>query len=337
MVECTPIHCLIVDTDPQQGQLLHEALQQSTQYLVRAQVTHSLEVASKYLADTLFDLIFINLTSHSLKKISEIDTQALDHLTHQAPGVPIVGILLNEQQANFNKVVNRGLQDYLIVNQWSAPILDRVIRYTLTSKRTTDQIFRLLHFDELTGLANRPLCYDRITQALLRAERSGQSIAVLFADLDNFRGINEALGYDTGDFLLKQVAQRFIGSVRRQDTVSRFGSDEFVLVLEGLSEPQHATVIAKQILKNFEEPIFYDNEPVFLSVSIGISVSQDLLIDNSTLLKQADIARYRAKEQGGSNFQYFMPDLNEAAQKHLNLERALNQALTRIFNHNNDQ
>lgn len=334
MTESVPVHCLIVDTDPIGAQRLHQALQQSSQYLVRTQVTHSLEVASKYLADTLFDLIFINLTCHSLRKTCEIDTQALDHLTHQAPGVPLVGVLLNEQQANFHKVSNRGLQDYILANECSTPILERVIRYTLTSKRTTDQIFRLLHFDELTGLANRPLCYDRITQALLRVERSGHNIAVLFADLDNFRDINEALGYETGDFLLKQVAQRLLGSVRRQDTVSRFGSDEFVVVLEGLTEPQHATVIAKQILKNFEEPLFCDNQPVFLSISLGISVSRDLLTDNSTLLKQADIARYRAKELGGSNFQYFMPDLNEAAQKHVNLERALNQALSRIFNNN---
>ncbi len=329
-----PIKCLVICTDPEHSQSLIENLEKMSLYRATVQPASSLEIAEKYIADQLFDLIFLDLTTHTLTETSEIDVKPIDLLSQQAPGVPLVGLLQAEQQTQYSKVVARGLLDYLVVPNWEVGLLERVVRYALTSKKTTEQIFRLLHFDELTGLSNRPLCNDRISQAIIRCERSGQHVAVLFIDLDNFHGINEALGYNVGDYLLKQIAQRLIGSVRRQDTVARFGGDEFVVVLEGLSNPQHTTVIAKQILRNFSEPFFYDNQPIFISTSIGISVTDTDLMDGQTLLKQSDIARYRAKENGGNNFQYFVPAMNEIAQKNLNLEIELNQALNRIFGQN---
>lgn len=328
------IKILVVLTDPELSQSLIESLQQLILHKATVHTSSSLSIAEKFIADQLYDAIFVDLCTHSLSNQQDIDVKPIDILSQQAPGVPLVGILRADQEWAFSKVKGRGLQDYLIVPEWSANLLDRVIRYVLTTKKTTDQIFKLLHFDELTGLSNRPLCNDRISQAIIRCERSGQHVAVLFIDLDNFHGINETLGYKVGDYLLKQIAQRLIGSVRRQDTVSRFGGDEFVVVLEGLNNPQHTTVIAKQILRNFSEPFFYDNQPVFVSTSIGISVTDKESMDGLTLLRQADIARYRSKENGGHNFQYFVPAMNEIAQKNLNLEVELNQALNRIFGKN---
>ncbi len=340
---------MIKDQNPQQHKCLliknkSDDLAQLNQALIESALLPCItslctrSEAQKIISNTLFDFIFIDIRNTYLdnseaKTPESNDFKTINTIAHEAPGVPLILILSKSQEENFHRHHYRSCQDYLILEDkhWDNQILNRILRYTLSLKNSTDQIFRLLHFDELTGLANRHLCYDRIFQAILRAERSGQLVALLFIDLDNFHGINESLGYEVGDHLLKETASRLITCVRRQDTVARFGSDEFVIVLEGLNDPQHTTVIAKQILQCFSEPIFTQQQPIFVSPSIGISVSDQEMTDGRVLLKQADIARYRAKEQGGSNFQYFVPALNDVAQQRLNLERELSHALKRIF------
>jgi len=292
----------------------------------------TLQEALTAISEKLYDVIFIDFRIHSGSETFSEPLTIIDEFTREAPGVSLVALLEEEQSCDIDKLLERGISDYLLENELESNTVNRVLRYALSRKQTSHQIFQLLHIDELTGLSNRHLCHDRISQAMIRAERSGQYVAVLLIDLDNFHGINETLGYDVGDYLLKETAKRLVSCVRRQDTVSRFGSDEFVLVLEGLNDPQHATVIAKQILQNFSEPVFTQNQPVFISMSVGISVSEAEMLDGRTLLKQADVARYRAKENGGSNFQYFTPALNTEAQKRLTLERELNYALKKIFN-----
>jgi len=305
--------------------------EQSTQTDGASTKIVSLTQALELIADHLFDIIFIDLRSSIMgQSLSIIDT-----LAREAPGVSLVALIDESQEHKISTCLSRGLTDYLILSQLNPNLLQRVIRYALSQKQTSEKIAQLLHIDELTGLSNRHLCHDRISQAMIRAERSGQNVAVLLVDIDNFHGINETLGYEVGDLLLKDTARRLVSCVRRQDTVSRFGSDEFVLVLEGLSDPQDATVIAKQILQNFSEPMFNEDQPIFISMSIGISVSEPELLDGRALLKQADIARYRAKENGGSCFQYYVPELNSQAQKQLDLERELNSALRRIFSKKN--
>ena len=295
-----------------------------------------LEEALTAVSEQLFDAIFIDFCSQGDDPSPVEPLSIIDEFSREAPGVSLIVVLSDDQNHRADKLVERGATDYVLESELALSVVNRVLRYALSRKQSTNQIFRLLHFDDLTGLSNRHLCYDRISQAMIRAERSGQNVAVLLIDLDNFRGINETLGYEVGDFLLKETARRLVSCVRRQDTVSRFGSDEFVMVLEGLNDPQHATVIAKQILQNFSEPAFNNQRPIFISMSIGISVSEPELLDARALLKQADIARYRAKESGGSNFQYFVPSLNAEAQRRLTLERELNHALKKIFTKKSD-
>ena len=310
---------------------LKDALQDvpgyQTDILEIAEVT---EAISK-ISDALFDVIIFDLRQpepHSLK--------TLDEVVAHAPGVAVIVVVDEDNETLGETALERGAQDYLITPEWNPSLLKRVFRYALGRKHSEEQIAKLAHYDSLTGVANRFLFNDRLSQAEIRAERSGQQIAVLFLDLDHFHGVNETLGYEMGDLLLKEAALRIVSCVRRQDTIARLGGDEFAVVLEGISDPQDVTSIAKQILEAFQEPVYLDTHPIFISVSIGMSVSDDKHRDGQTLIKQADIARYRAKDHGRNNFQFFQVSLNEAAQQRLNLEQELNQALNRIFKTSNN-
>lgn len=323
------IRILILSGNRENVAALQEGLSELSIYNLDAFYVEKLSEALKKVSGALFDFILLDLNI-----IDEDNFQALDELTHNAPGVPVIVITDADKEAVALRSLDRGAHDYLIRDDCSPKLLQRIIRYALARKQSEEQIAKLAHYDALTGVANRHLFRDRLSQAIFRAERSGKYIAVLFLDLDHFHGVNETLGYEVGDMLLKEAAAKIVKCIRRQDTVARIGGDEFAVVLEGLLDPQDATVISRQILDSFQSPSTIANQPIFISTSIGISVSEEFECDASTLIKQADIARYRAKEQGRNNFQYFMPELNEIAQKRLNMEQELSQTLARIFKQN---
>ncbi|MBV1882383.1 MAG: GGDEF domain-containing response regulator [Pseudomonadales bacterium] len=323
------IRVLLLSEDRSQVSALQDSLAELDAYSVDSFYVKELSEALKKVSSALFDFILLDLNI-----IDEDNYQALDELTHNAPGVPVIVITSEDKEDFALKSLQRGAHDYIVRNDWNPTLLQRIIRYAIARKQSEEQIAKLAHYDALTGVANRHLFRDRLSQAIFRAERSGKYIAVLFLDLDHFHGVNETLGYEVGDMLLKEASAKIVKCVRRQDTVARIGGDEFAVILEGLLDPQDATVISRQILESFKSPSSIANQPIFISTSIGISVSEEFECDASTLIKQADIARYRAKEQGRNNFQYFMPELNEIAQKRLHMEQELSQTLARIFKQN---
>lgn len=325
------LRLLVVDSAESSRESLLSALQDVPGYRLDVLEINAVDEAITKLSDALFDVILFDLYAPDTDKL-----KALDELVAHAPGVAVIVIANQGEEDLIDNALERGAQDYLIRNEWESALLKRVFGYALGRKHSEEQIAKLAHYDSLTGVANRFLFNDRLSQAEIRSERSGQQIAVLFLDLDHFHGVNETLGYEMGDLLLKQAALRIVACVRRQDTIARLGGDEFAVVLEGISDPQDVTSIAKQILEAFQEPVYLDNHPIFISVSIGMSVSDDKHRDGQTLIKQADIARYRAKDHGRNNFQFFQVALNEAAQQRLNLEQELNQALSRIFKTSNN-
>jgi diguanylate cyclase (GGDEF)-like protein len=259
------------------------------------------------------------------------DLEIVHELSHHAPGVGIIAMLNHDNHRLIETLLTSGAQDYLIKEQWDKALLRRVMRYVVARQKSHAEIERLAHYDALTGVANRYLFNDRLSQAVIRAERSKSQIAVLFLDLDHFHGVNESLGYDTGDKLLVEAAQRISSCIRKQDTIARLGSDEFAVVLEGINEPQHVMIITRQILKTFDEPTIVNDEPIFVSLSIGISISSSDLLDAPVLIKQADIARYRAKEAGRNTFEFFSPEYNRMVEQRLSIEQTVNQTLDRIF------
>ncbi len=191
------------------------------------------------------------------------------------------------------------------------------------------RLLRQANFDSLTGLPNRTLFLDRLNQVLSRAKRDEESAAVLFLDLDNFKDINDTLGHAAGDELLRQVAQRLTECVRAEDTVARFGGDEFTVVLQEIESSNSAAVVASKFMQAFRVPYNINGQEMFAQVSIGITVFPDDGDSPDVLLKNADAALYRAKGEGRNAYRFFTTEINARAVEQMRLESYLRRALER--------
>jgi diguanylate cyclase len=176
-------------------------------------------------------------------------------------------------------------------------------------KATQQQLEHLASFDPLTGLPNRRLLQDRLCRALLRAARNATSMALMFIDLDGFKEVNDTLGHDVGDLLLCEVAARLQQCIRASDTIGRFGGDEFAIVVEEASSPRDLVMVGQRIVAALAAPFDLNGHRVRTSASIGIALYPPDGTDATTLLKNADVAMYKAKRSGRNRFEFFnMPD-----------------------------
>ena len=187
----------------------------------------------------------------------------------------------------------------------------------------------LADHDTLTDLANRNLLGDRITQAMARARRNSTMLALLFLDLDRFKAVNDSFGHELGDALLLEVSSRLKQVVREGDTVARQGGDEFILLLADIQRPQDVTAVAYKIFEVFSEPFHIEEHELFVTTSIGATIYPDDADDMQTLLRNADTAMYRAKEEHGNAFQFYSREMSIRALERAELESALRRALER--------
>jgi diguanylate cyclase (GGDEF)-like protein len=192
----------------------------------------------------------------------------------------------------------------------------------------TSQVEQLAYYDTLTGLPNRSLFTDRLVVALAHAQRHRYKLAVLFLDIDRFKQINDSLGHTVGDRLLKIVSARIRSTIREEDTVARFGGDEFTILIHIIGKAEDAGKVAQKVLDGLKATISIDERDFVVTSSIGISIYPNDGTDGETLIRNADTAMYRAKELGRNSLQYYAATMNYKALEALEVENGLRRALT---------
>lgn len=240
-------------------------------------------------------------------------------------GVPIGAFTLYAREVNaFDEAAHKLLAEMAVDISYA---LDNFAREA-EQKRAEEHIQLLAHFDQLTGLPNRALFNDRIKYAISSAQRSNKQLAVLFLDLDHFKNINDTLGHSIGDALLVQLAKRLKSVVREQDTVSRQGGDEFILVLPD-TDADGAVHVAEKLLRAVADSYQIEQLELNVTSSIGIAIYPDDGADFESLYKNVDVAMYRAKQDGRNNYRFFTQEMQAHSIRHLKLENALRHALKR--------
>ena len=194
-------------------------------------------------------------------------------------------------------------------------------------RATQDKLHFLAHYDMLTGTANRRLFEDRCRQAMESAQRYGASCALITLDIDHFKRVNDTLGHDAGDELLKQMAERLRQSVRREDTIARLGGDEFAVLLNRVNGIEGCDRVARSLLQALTQPVRIQGGELIITSSLGITLTPDDGCDYETLLKNADMAMYRAKKEGRNTIQFFNESMNREIQRQMQLEQELAQAI----------
>jgi diguanylate cyclase (GGDEF)-like protein len=239
--------------------------------------------------------------------------------------IPIMMITGLDDDASVERAYEVGAIDFI-----TKPIKWAVLKHRVKSvvaKVIAERKVQLLAYrDTLTDLPNRLLFADRLEQAVIRSERSRTSMALMLVDIDDFKLVNDSFGHDAGDKLIKAVGHLISKSLRRADTIARLGGDEFAVIIEGIDSPDDAISIADNLTTILEHNVRLDDQETYTSASIGIAVYPDDGKDARTLLKNADTAMFRAKENGRHCFQFYKPEMSVTAMERLDLENSLKAA-----------
>ena len=204
-----------------------------------------------------------------------------------------------------------------------------IVGTALARRRADEQLSYAAQFDTLTGLPNRQLFRDRISQSISRAVRKGRPIAIVALNLDGFKLVNNGHGHAAGDRVLMQVAERLISCVSAYDTVSRLGADEFAIALSNIDRVEEAAPVVKRMLQTLTLPFDLEDGEVFISATAGVSIFDTDGGDAHTLIKNAELAMHRARENGRNFYEFFAPEMNQTGLERMRLERGLRRALER--------
>src|SRR6185369_16649088 len=296
---------LLIEDNPGDARLILEMLSEEPQSSFALHTADRLANGLEQLSAGETVLVLLDL---SLPDSFGLETFA--RVYAHSPTVPIIVLTGNDDQTVALSAVKSGAQDYLVKGKLDRELLVRSMQYSIERKRYQVQIEHQANYDALTGLPNRTLLHDRLRQAVF-AQRHMRAIAVVFIDLDHFKFVNDSLGHSVGDELLKNVADRLRGGLRDGDTVARLGGDEFVLILNDQNNEEVVFRAMQRIVARINEPMVIEGKELYITCSAGISLHPQDGPAVDTLLKNADVAMYRAKEAGRNNFQFFTVEMNQ--------------------------
>jgi diguanylate cyclase (GGDEF)-like protein len=314
---------LLIEDNAGDARLIREMLAEDESHPFRLAHAERLSRGIELLAQNKTDLVLLDL---SLPDSHGIDTFAKVYA--HSPKVPIIVLSGNDDRQLALYAVKSGAQDYLVKGKIDSALLLKAMQYSIERKRYQEELERQANYDALTGLPNRHLFHDRLRQAVF-AQRSAKSIAVVFIDLDHFKVINDSLGHNFGDEVLRHVGERLQSAVRDGDTVARLGGDEFVLILSDQTREDVIFRTMRRLIGKVSDPIVIGDRELNITCSAGISLYPQDGPDVQTLLKNADAAMYRAKSQGRNTFQFFTAEMNELANERLSMEQSLRRAIER--------
>ncbi|QPK64771.1 EAL domain-containing protein [Methylomonas sp. LL1] len=280
---------------------------------------------------------FTELTGYTAAEVMGKNPRILKSGRHDADFYRAMWDDLNHKGSWQGEIWNRR-KDGTIYAEWlsinsifndDGSVQRRVALFSDITKRKLDEelIWQQANFDPLTGLSNRRMFHDRLAQQIKESHRNDSCMALIYLDLDEFKNVNDSLGHDMGDILLKEAAQRLLHCVRETDTVSRLGGDEFTIIVGDLEDYSKVERIAQEIIEKLSEPYVLADEVAHVSASVGITLYPDDALDFDTLLKNADQAMYAAKNQGRRRYCYFTPAMQEATLQRMRIVNDLREAL----------
>jgi diguanylate cyclase (GGDEF)-like protein len=288
------VRVLLVERDPGSAARIARSLERPAGHW---RLTHAASVpeAVAILESSAFDAVVLDI-GHAPAGLD-----ALRRIREASPAAPIVVCAGREDPDLAIHAMADGAQDWVFEAWRNGALLERSIRYAIARKRSERAIHELAYHDPLTGLPNRLLLHDRICRSLAQGRRHRQPFAVLYVDVDDFKGINDSFGHGGGDAMLKVVAGRLCDAVRSTDTVARLGGDEFIVLLSELNSTGDAAVVAAKIQGWLARPCPLQGTSVSVSASIGIAVWPEDGDGAEQLLERADLAMYKAKRSRGSD------------------------------------
>ncbi|AMP10994.1 diguanylate cyclase domain protein [Collimonas arenae] len=303
---------------------------------------HAIIISSAKLPDHLVEYVnpaFERITGYTSSEMIGRNLEILHGNDHDQFGLEEIRSALREQRSA-NAVIRSYRKDGTLFwnDLYVAPVKDSSGRvshfvtalYDITEMKSYEaELEHQARHDTLTGLANRNVLSDRLSQAIVYGELYGHRVWVVFVDLDRFKFVNDTLGHNAGDQLLKEVALRLKAFTREADTIARLGSDEFVLILPERLDEELSVGLIQGMMDSIARPLQIEGYDFFLSCSIGVAVYPNDGADPESLLKHADIAMYRAKEMGNNNYQFYTAAMNERALERLRIEGDLRNALER--------
>jgi diguanylate cyclase (GGDEF)-like protein len=317
------LRLLVVDTTADQAAAIGDRLSQRVGGHADVLIRDTVPRVRSALRERAVDCVVLHLAGGD-----DDAPGALDAVLSSAPDVPVVVLADSDDQSIAVRAIRDGAQDFLLESAADADALDRAIRYAIERKRAAARLAHQALHDPLTGLPNRVLLLDRLNVAIGRARRHPTSLALLFLDLDGFKRVNDRLGHDAGDDLLVEVARRLQRTLRPGDTVVRYGGDEFVVLCEDLRGQREALRVAERARACIAEPFFVRGQDVSILASVGVARARRGQTYTQDLIREADVAMYRAKQRGGG-VELFDAAMSTDSMSELETEHQLRGAIER--------